>query len=145
MSFRKLFVLVIFFVGIKIPVLAAAQNLTQLEDIREFAQLATQKNLPILLMFSTDGCPYCEMLKEDFLIPMTISGAYNDKVIIIEVHIAYMRSITYFDGKSIGTEELAQQYRVSVYPTMVFIDAKGRPLADSIVGINTPSSIWRQN
>ena len=50
-------------------------------------------------MFGTDECPYCKLLKEDFLIPMLISGDYTDKVILREAHIAAGAIITDFSGK----------------------------------------------
>ena len=51
-------------------------------DLASDAQAARERNLPILMMFSMDGCGYCELVEQDFLRPMLISGDYRDKVII---------------------------------------------------------------
>ncbi len=110
----------------------------KLKDIRDAAQLAQAKNLPILLMFGTDECPYCELLKEDFLVPMLISGDYTDKIIIREVHIAADSDLIDFSGKIITVDELSARYKVTLFPTMVFIDSSGMPLVENIIGITTP-------
>lgn len=111
----------------------------KVKDIRDAAQLAGDKNLPILLMFGTDECPYCELLKEDFLVPMLISGDYTDKVIIREVHIASEFDLIDFSGNIITIGAFSARYKVTLFPTMVFIDNSGLPLVENIIGITTPS------
>ncbi|MCU7799714.1 MAG: thioredoxin fold domain-containing protein [gamma proteobacterium symbiont of Lucinoma myriamae] len=114
-------------------------KLKQITDIRETAQLAKAANLPILMMFGTDECPYCTLLKEDFLIPMIISGDYTDKVILREVHVVSPAAITDFSGKKISINEFSERYGVRLFPTMVFVDGDGQVLVKNIMGITTPS------
>ena len=114
-------------------------ELKQITDIRKTAKLAKAANLPILMMFGTDECPYCALLKEDFLIPMIISGDYTDKVILREVHISSRAGITDFSGKKISMSEFASRYQVTLFPTMVFIDGDGQVLVKNIIGVTTPS------
>lgn len=114
-------------------------ELTQITDMRETAKLAKTTNLPVLMMFGTDECPYCKLLKEDFLIPMIISGDYTDKIILREVHIASRTDIIDFSGEKIAINELAERYQVRLFPTMVFIDGDGQVLVNNIIGITTPS------
>jgi len=114
-------------------------KLKKVNDLRETAQLAKAKNLPILMMFGTNECPYCELLKEDFLIPMIISGNYKDKIIFREIHIAAYADLIDFSGKKITVGELSQRYGVTMFPTTVFIDSNGQPLVKNIIGITTPS------
>lgn len=114
-------------------------ELKQITDIRETARLAKTSNLPILMMFGTDECPYCQLLKEDFLIPMIISGDYTDKVILREVHVASRSDIIDFSGKNISISDFAERYKVRLFPTMVFIDTNGQVLVNNIIGITTPS------
>ncbi|MCP3850415.1 MAG: thioredoxin fold domain-containing protein [Gammaproteobacteria bacterium] len=111
----------------------------KIKDLRKTARLAQEKSLPILIMFGTDGCPYCRLLKEDFLIPMLISGDYQDKVIIREAHISPGESIIDFQGKKISIGEFSQRYKVTLFPTMAFVDNTGQPLIKNIIGVTTPS------
>lgn len=114
-------------------------ELIKIKDIRDTAKLAQSRNLPILIMFGTDECPYCELLKEDFLIPILISGDYTDKIILREAHIASGEVITDFSGKKISIGEFSARYGVTLFPTMVFVDSNGQVLVKNIIGITTPS------
>lgn len=111
----------------------------QIRDLRDTAQLAQARNLPILIMFGTDECPYCRLLKEDFLVPMLISGDYTDKVIIREAHISDGADIIDFSGKKISIGEFSNRYGITLFPTMVFVDSNGQVLVNNIIGITTPS------
>lgn len=114
-------------------------ELIKITDLRETAKLAQSRNIPILIMFGTDECPYCELLKEDFLIPMIISGDYTDKIIFREAHIASGASIIDFSGKNISIGEFRSRYKVTLFPSMIFVDSRGQTLTKKIIGITTPS------
>jgi thioredoxin-related protein len=118
---------------------AERPKLTHLKDARITAQLAQANKLPILIMFGTDHCPYCKMLKEEFLIPILISGDYTDKVIIREAHVSAGSTLIDFSGKTVTISEFILQYGVRLFPTMVFVDSDGKPLVEKIIGITTPS------
>ncbi len=117
---------------------SARPELIKIKDLRKTARLAQSKNLPILIMFGTDECPYCKLLKEDFLIPIIISGDYTDKIILREAHIGNT-SIIDFSGKKISTSEFSARYGVTLFPTTIFIDSTGQVLTKKIIGITTPS------
>ena len=118
---------------------AQRPKLKHIQDLRETAKLAKASNLPVLMMFGTDECPYCEMLREEFLIPMIISGEYSAKIIMREVHIHYNEKIIDYNGKTITASQLAHRYGVTLFPTTVFINSKGKVLVNKILGITTPS------
>lgn len=115
--------------GVRVPV---AANLQQ-----DGAQ-AVVRHLPILLTFSADNCSYCELLEEDFLQPMLLSGEYEDRIIIRKLLLDDGSDVTDFNGRQIEATGLSDRYRVFVTPTIVFVDGTGRELAERMVGINTP-------
>lgn len=108
-------------------------------DLQTDGQLAAEKQLPILVLFSATHCGYCEAIKSDQLRPMLISGDYTDQVIIRELHIDSMEDVIDFDGKRIAADDLASKHNVWVTPTIMFFDAQGNILAPKILGYNTPS------
>ena len=118
---------------------ANSARLIQITDLQKTAQLSKSKNLPILIMFSTEGCPYCELLKEDFLLPMIISGDYTDKILLRELHVSDTDQIIDFKGHKIDSYDFARKYVVKLFPTTIFIDSKGLELTPKIVGVTTPS------
>jgi thioredoxin-related protein len=115
--------------GITVPVVS---------DLQQLGEQAQSQKLPILLVFTSIICSYCELLEQDFLQPMLLSGEYRDKVIIRKLELGPGDSVTGFDGRNIMSRELSGRYRVFVTPTMLFVDGSGKELAERMVGINTP-------
>ena len=113
--------------------------LKEVHDFQHLGQLMRQKNVPLLLEFHSDSCPYCRLLEEDFLQPMAASREYTDKVLIRQLQIDLDADIIDFDGKTTTAGKFARRYRAFMTPTMIFLDNKGVEVADRIVGINTPS------
>jgi thioredoxin-related protein len=107
------------------------------QDLAQDGQGARADRLPILLAFSAIECPYCDDLEEEFLEPMLLSGDYTDKVIIRKLILDNGSHVRDFTGRSVEAAELAHTYRVFVTPTILFVDAGGRELAERMVGINT--------
>ena len=92
--------------------------------------------LPLMLVFSAEHCPYCVLMDEEFLKPMLISGEYSDKVVIRKVEVDY-GSLRDFEGRFTTGSELAERYGVTVTPTVLFLDTRGRELTKRKVGIGT--------
>lgn len=112
-------------------------KLPETRDLYADAQLARDKNIPMLVMFSQQGCAYCVVMEEEYLKPMIISGDYKDKILIRKVMRDSYGNIRSFDGKAIAADTLANSYRAFVSPTVVFVDHNGKELAKRIMGIGT--------
>jgi thioredoxin-related protein len=108
------------------------------KDLQHEGRQAQDRQLPIMLTFSADDCSYCELLEEDFLQPMLLSGEYQDRIIIRKLILDDGSSVNDFSGKDIEATRLSDHYRVFVTPTILFVDGAGRELAERMVGINTP-------
>jgi thioredoxin-related protein len=106
-------------------------------DLQAVGLEAQQRQLPILIMFSRRGCPYCDVVREEFLKPMLRSGDYTDRVILLETHSDSNAQLRDFNGQMISAEALALRYRASFAPTVVFVDAQGKELAERLIGITT--------
>jgi thioredoxin-related protein len=112
-------------------------NIIEAQNLHQEGRNAAEKRLPILIMFSMEHCPYCELIREDFLKPMLRSGDYTDKVIIREIHSDSYATVRDFNGANISVEELTHRYGASLSPTVVFLDHKGRELSKKMIGITT--------
>ena len=126
------------FLWLAAEVSAAGVQVPVATDLQRDGAYALQQHLPILLAFSADECSYCEMLEQDFLEPMLLGGDYRDKIIIRKLILDNGSSTIDFNGKAIDATRLSDHYRVYVTPTIVFVDASGKELAERMVGINTP-------
>ncbi len=101
------------------------------------AAIARARAVPLLLMFSLDDCPYCMVVREEFLDPMQRNDDYRDKVLmrILKMDEAY---ITDFDGSRIAVDDLALRYGASIAPTVVLLDHQGKLLTERLLGLTTP-------
>ena len=110
------------------------QRVTNLETLGE---MANSRKLPILIMFSQHDCPYCTIMEENYLKPILRNREYGDKVIIRQVRIDNLDSLTDFNGRAIEADHLTGRYRAWVTPTLVFLNNRGEEIAAKLVGIGT--------
>ena len=106
-------------------------------DLQADARLAQSRGVPLLLMFSLDDCPWCMVVREEFLDPMQRNPEYRGKVLmrILKMDGAY---VTGFDGRRVPVDDLAVRYGASVAPTVVLLDYRGRMLTERLLGVTTP-------
>jgi len=65
-----------------LPASLVVAGVAAVSDFQQEAKLAQQRRLPLLITFSTAECNYCDLLEEEFLEPMLLSGDYEDQVLI---------------------------------------------------------------
>ena len=109
----------------------------EVTDLQAVGQEARGRKLPILIMFSIQGCPYCDVVREEFLKPMLRSGDYDDRVIMLELYSDSYTQLRDFNGQLISSNELTQRYKAGFAPTVVFLDSRGNELAERLIGITT--------
>jgi len=116
------------------PAAAYAAGVTYASDLREDAEAARQRAVPILVMFSARGCPYCELVMADYIEPMSRGSSYADKVIIRVVDVDGYRKLVDFSGSKGTHSEFAARHGATLTPVIKFFGPDGRELAEQIVG-----------
>lgn len=106
-------------------------------DLQHTAQKAIEKRLPILVLFSSDDCDNCRIVKEDFLVPMLKSGEYTDKVIIHVIETDNGQTLRDFSGLLQDHAAFANRFSLELTPTVVMLDADGNQLTPAINGLST--------
>ena len=104
------------------------------------ATQAKGAGIPIMVIFSTEHCPYCVRLREEVLKPLIHNGALRGKVLIREFNIDGGGKITDFDGERIRSRIFVSRYEIFATPTVVLVDYHGKPLTPPIVGFNEADS-----
>ena len=78
------------------PVLQA-EGLPEVKNFTIEAKESKAKHLPILVLFMSKTCPYCEIVLQDFLLPMQRDPLYNNKVILRQIETSNNSKLIDFD------------------------------------------------
>lgn len=113
----------------------AAHALTAVEDFAADARLMRERKIPMLLLFSADGCSWCETARRQVLNPMAADPGNANRVLIRQVNIDQRVAIADFGGKTTTHRDFAQARKARLTPTLMVLDADGREIAESIVGV----------
>ena len=99
----------------------------------ESARLKT----PIVILFSTPGCPYCREVRRNYLVPRLPGGeARETQFLIREIDITSRERAIDFDGGVTTQAKLAERYGVRMVPVVMALDSRGRPIGEALVGLN---------
>lgn len=104
-------------------------------DLAGDGREASEKQIPVLIFFSMKHCPFCIEVEEDYLKPMLRNAEYDGKVIIRKIRIDGINELHDFSGKDRDPDEFSDEYNVSMVPTLIIVDSKGKKIAPAIIGI----------
>jgi thioredoxin-related protein len=100
-------------------------------DMRSSAAAAQRSNEPLVILLSLLGCPWCEMLRRNYLAPMRNEGLHA-----FQWHVQdRQQRITDFQGQASSGWQLSQAYKYSTTPTVLFLNAQGEEIAPRIEGV----------
>jgi thioredoxin-related protein len=111
-----------------------AVELPRIDDLRSIAAQMRRERVPLLLFFSTAGCPFCLEVRRNHLAPRLKDDAGG--LLIRELEIASRRSFVALDGGTQTEAELAARFGVRRVPVVQLVDAKLAPLGKPLVGID---------
>ncbi len=114
----------------------ASSTIKTVKDFRELQQQASREKLPVLLLFTSEGCDYCEAIRVNYLNPMIGSGEYQNTILFRQLHMDEFSLLRDRQGKLVGGDQLALQFSVDVAPTILFLNAEGKEIAERIVGLS---------
>ena len=97
---------------------------------------ASEKQIPVLMFFSMKHCPFCIEVEEDYLKPMLRNSEYDGKIIIRKIRIDGTDTVRDFAGKEHDADDFGDIYNVSMVPTVILVDSKGKKISPSIIGIS---------
>jgi len=117
---------------------SAADGLVQASSFKADGKLAAQRRVPILVVFTSPGCSYCERVKREYLLPMHKDPAYLKRVIIREVTVGATTPLTGFDGSATTEGAFAAAHKVFMVPTVKVLTPQGGDTGEAIVGMLTP-------
>lgn len=115
-----------------------AEHLPPVDDLREVLAQVRQRRAPLLVLFSTPGCPYCHEVRRNYLAPRVAeqAGLPAPTVLIREVDITSRAALVDAQGRRITQAEFAGQFGVRVVPVVALFDAGLQLLGEPLVGID---------
>ena len=100
-------------------------------DLQAATNTATRDGQPLVLMVSLPGCPWCELLRRNYLTPMRAEGLPAFEFMIHDRSSA----VRDFQGKSSTPETLARLWKVTNTPTVLFFGRGGEEITARIEGV----------
>jgi hypothetical protein len=104
--------------------------LPQLADLRREAAAANGRGLPLTVLISRSDCSFCHEVRVQYLAPKTREGS----MVAVELVSDFRRTVRMPDGRALANADAARLLGGRFFPTVVFLGADGKPLAEPIVG-----------
>lgn len=117
---------------------AGESHLQPVDDLRALLAQVRAMRAPLLVLFSTPGCPYCIEVRRNYLAPRVAEQAAlaAPTVLIREIDITSRASLLDAQGRRITQAEFASQLGVRVVPVVALFDERAQLLGDPLVGID---------
>lgn len=90
--------------------------------------LASQR--PLLVMVSLEGCPFCKIVRENYLVPMR----EREGLAVVQIDMRSKAGVTDFQGKLWTHDDLIRRWGIKIAPTVLFFGAGGAEVAERMVG-----------
>jgi thioredoxin-related protein len=112
--------------------------LPPLDDLRVLARSIARHKAPLLVLFSTPGCPYCREVRRNYLAPRVEEQAdkATPELLLREADITSERTLTDLSGARITEAAFALRHHVRVVPVVTLLDSSMRPIGEPLVGLD---------
>lgn len=117
---------------------AAEDRLPSLDDLRLIATSIVRYKAPLLVLFSTPGCPFCREVRRNYLAPRVAEQARNasPELLLRETDITSSRLIIDLAGAGITEAAFATRFNVRAVPVVALFDQSLHLLAEPLVGLD---------
>lgn len=95
---------------------------------------ALKAGLPLVVMASLDGCPFCRVVRESYLAPLRRETGQP----VVQMDRGSARELRDFEGRLTTHGQLLRAWAVTVAPSVLFFGRGGREVAQRLVGASIP-------
>ena len=110
-----------------------AHHAAQHRFVAASLEQALQAKQPLVVMVSLHGCPFCKVVRENYLHPLRASGLQ-----VVQVDMRDPRALTDFDGTLLTQDAWVKKQGIKLAPTVLFYGAQGREVASRLKGAYLP-------
>lgn len=97
------------------PAQPAPKLIEWVTDYSLARKLSGDKSQPVLLFITADGCHYCEMMNRDTFGDQQVADSLTKSFVAAKLKLA-------------PDSKLAEQLKITLYPTTIILDAEGKVL-----------------
>jgi thioredoxin-related protein len=125
-------------VGVRAQAVSGEEHLQAIDDLRPLLAQVRRQRAPLLVLFSTPGCPFCLEVRRNYLAPrVTEQAALGAPTLLIrEIDITSRAPMVDAQGRRTTHAEFAAQFGVRLVPVAILFDDRGQVLTDPLVGID---------
>ena len=88
---------------------------------------------PLVVMATLQGCPFCKVVREHYLLPLQRAGAF-----VTQIHFLSGEPLLDWQGKVSTHGGQVKQLEIEVAPTVLFYGAGNKEVAERLVGSSIP-------
>ena len=130
-SIRRRQLLALSSLGLVVSTANAGPVELQLADsLPDVLAQALAKRMPLLVMVSLEGCPFCKVARNNYLGPLRDQQG----VPIVQVNMRTSQSIKDFGGLMSTHDQMAKGWGIKIAPTVLFFGQNGAEVAERLVG-----------
>ncbi len=100
------------------------------DSLADELTFALKKGGPLVVMVSMDGCPFCKIVRENYLAPLQRQSG----VAIVQIDMRSRQIVQDFKGVSQTQDQLIRSWGIKVAPTVLFFGRGGVEVAERLVG-----------
>ena len=108
---------------------AAETSLPVTNSLPDSLQQALQRKQPLVVMVSLQGCPFCKVVRENYLMPLQREG-----LPVVQLNMRSAQAITDIDGSAHTQEGLIRKWGIQLAPTVLFLGPQGKEVAPRLKG-----------
>ena len=114
------------------PVSAVGYGLPKVQNLQIALQKAQAKSMPLVVMVTLEGCPYCKVVRQNYL------PEYLDKgVPILELDLNSGETIRGETGVATTAREWAKAKGIRIAPTLLWLGENGQELVGRLTGMSS--------
>ena len=111
--------------------------MVEARDLAADARIAAERKIPLLVLFSEAGCPWCARARREFLLPMQRNAEYQAKVMMREIAADSQAVLIDFTGNRTTQAKFARLRRVNMTPTVLLLGPHGETLGEPLIGFSS--------
>ena len=95
---------------------------------------ALARQQPLVVMVSLPGCPYCRVVRDNYLGPLMAESALQ----VVQIDMRSRRALRDLDGRATDHYAVVRRWGVTVAPTLLFVGKGAREVAPRLAGASLP-------